>query len=148
MQWDTSANAGFTRGVTWLPVSDYRRINVAVEADDPRSMLALYRRLIELRRQRPELTVGDWRPLAADGDVLAYARSHAGSRLLVALNLGSRLYRLPLSEAGRVLLSTHLDRPHDAVSGDVELRGTFWPSASMASTFQVPVRSAPTVVRL
>ena len=123
MQWDTSANAGFTRGAAWLPVSDYRRINVAVEADDPRSMLVLYRRLIELRRQRPELIVGDWRPVAADGDVLAYMRSHAGSRLLVALNLGTRPHRLPLTEPRRVLLSTHLDRAHDTVSGHLELRG-------------------------
>ena len=78
MQWDASANAGFTRGTPWLPVADdYRETNVAVEADDPRSMLVLYRRLIELRRQRPELVVGDWRPLAADGDVLVYTRSAA-----------------------------------------------------------------------
>jgi alpha-glucosidase len=123
MQWDTSANAGFTRGRPWLPVCEDRRTNVAVEADDPRSMLALYRHLIELRRQRPELSAGDWRPVAADGDVLAYVRTHAGFRLLVALNLGTRLHRLPLPRPTRVLLSTHLDRAHDAVSGHLELRG-------------------------
>jgi alpha-glucosidase len=86
-------------------------------------MLALYRRLIELRRQRPELTVGDWQALAADGDVLAYMRSHAGFRLLVALNLGPTPHRLPLPEPGRVLLSTHLDWAHDAVFEHLELRG-------------------------
>jgi alpha-glucosidase len=124
MQWDTSANAGFTRGTPWLPVTDgYHWKNVAAETADPRSMLALYRCLIELRRQRPELTVGDWQALAADGDVLAYVRSHAGFRLLVALNLGPTPHRLPLAEPGRVLLSTHLDRAHDAVSGHLELRG-------------------------
>ena len=78
MQWDATAAAGFTHGTPWLPVADaYRETNVAAEADDPRSLLALYRRLIELRRQRPELAAGDWRPLAADGDVLVYARSAA-----------------------------------------------------------------------
>jgi alpha-glucosidase len=123
MQWDASINAGFTRGTPWLPASKYRRINVAAETADPRSMLALYRRLIELRRQRPDLTVGDWQAVVADGDVLAYMRSHAGSRLLVALNLGPTPHRLPLAEPGRVLLSTHLDRAHDAVSGHLELRG-------------------------
>jgi alpha-glucosidase len=124
MQWDTSANAGFTRRTPWLPVADgYHWTNVAAETADSRSMLTLYRRLIELRRQRPELTVGDWQALAADGDVLAYVRSHAGFRLLVALNLGTRLHRLPLPGPTRVLLSTHLDRAHDAVSGHLELRG-------------------------
>jgi alpha-glucosidase len=124
MQWDASVNAGFTRGTPWLPVSDYRSTNVAVEADDPHSMLALYRQLIELRRQRPELTVGDWRPVAADGDVLAYVRTHARSRLLVALNIGPAPNTLPLAELGRVLLSTHLDRAQDAVAGHLELRGS------------------------
>jgi alpha-glucosidase len=123
MQWDASVNAGFTRGTPWLPVADgHDWTNVAAETADSRSTLTLYRRLIELRR-RPELTVGDWRPLAADGDVLAYVRSHAGSRLLVALNLGPTPNRLPLAEPGRVLLSTHLDRAHDAVSGHLELGG-------------------------
>jgi alpha-glucosidase len=124
MQWDASVNAGFTRSTPWLPVADgYHWTNVAAETADSRSMLTLYRRLIELRRQRPELTVGDWQALAADGDVLAYVRSHAGFRLLVVLNLGTRLHRLPLPGPTRVLLSTHLDRAHDAVSGHLELRG-------------------------
>jgi alpha-glucosidase len=124
MQWDASANAGFTRGATWLPVADdHHEINVAVETEDPRSMLALYRCLIELRRQRPELSLGDWRALAADRDVLAYARSCEGSRLLVALNLGPTPHRLALAEPGHLLLSTHLDRGREAVSGHVELRG-------------------------
>jgi alpha-glucosidase len=124
MQWDAGAGAGFTRGTPWLPVADaYHATNVAAEADDPRSILALYRRLIELRRQRPELALGDWRALSAAGDVLVYARSAAGSRVLVALNLGATPHRLPLAEPGRLLLSTHLDRAHEAVSEQVELRG-------------------------
>jgi alpha-glucosidase len=124
MQWDASVNAGFTRGTPWLPVADgYDWTNVAAETADPRSALTLYRRLIEFRRQRPDLMVGDWQAVAADGDVLAYARSHAGSRLLVALNLGATPHRLALPRPARVLLSTHLDRAHEAVSGDVELRG-------------------------
>jgi alpha-glucosidase len=124
MQWDASANAGFTRGTPWLPAADgYGRTNLAAQAEDSRSLLALYRRLIELRRRRPELTAGDWQALAADGDVLAYARSHVGSRLLIALNLGPTPHSLPLLGPGRVLLSTHLDRGQEAVSEQVELRG-------------------------
>jgi alpha-glucosidase len=123
MQWDGSANAGFTRGTPWLPVADYRKINVAGEAEDPHSMLALCRRLIELRRQRPELTVGEWRPVAADGNVLVYTRTYGDSRVLIALNLGAAIHRLPLPGPRRVLLSTHLDRAREAVSGHLELRG-------------------------
>src|SRR3984893_8653278 len=53
MQWDSSPNAGFcSPGVEpWLPLpADYRQINVAVERDDPHSLLTLTCRLIELRR--------------------------------------------------------------------------------------------------
>jgi alpha-glucosidase len=124
MQWDDSENGGFTRGTAWLPVQDdYRRINVAIEADEPGSMLSLYRRLIDLRRRRPELTAGDWRALAADGDVLVYTRSCGKSRVLVALNLGATPHKLPLAEPQSVLLSTHPDRQEGAISGYLELRG-------------------------
>src|SRR5919198_758685 len=59
MQWDSSPNAGFTTGTPWLPIAaDYQTVNVAVERDDPASMLTLYRRLIALRRATPALAVG------------------------------------------------------------------------------------------
>ncbi|MBV9548035.1 MAG: alpha-amylase, partial [Chloroflexi bacterium] len=51
MQWDASAFAGFSSARPWLPVSsDYADVNVEVERGDARSMLNLYRRLLELRR--------------------------------------------------------------------------------------------------
>ncbi|HET7685646.1 MAG TPA: alpha-amylase family glycosyl hydrolase, partial [Candidatus Limnocylindria bacterium] len=58
MQWDASPHAGFTdAGATpWLPVApDFERVNVAVQAADPRSLLSLTRRLIALRRGHPAL---------------------------------------------------------------------------------------------
>ena len=42
--------------------------------------------------------------------------------MLVALNLGATPHRLPLADPGRVLLSTHLDRPSETLTGHVELR--------------------------
>jgi alpha-glucosidase len=124
MLWDTSANAGFTRGTPWLPVADEcRSTNVAAAAANPHSLLALYRCLIGLRRQRPELAVGDWHALAAEGDLLLYARSYRESRVLVALNLGAKPHRLPLAEPQFALLSTHLDRSRDLISGHLEMRG-------------------------
>ncbi|MFG3757291.1 hypothetical protein ACGE32_33640, partial [Klebsiella pneumoniae] len=87
MQWDVSANAGFTTGIPWLPLTDdFARRNVAVERDDPRSMLGLYRALIALRRARAELSLGSYAELPTDcADVLAYTRADGGRRMLVAL---------------------------------------------------------------
>ena len=89
MQWDASSNAGFTTGEPWLPIAaDYRAVNVAAQAADPRSMLSLYRALIALRRAEAALSVGDYVPVPVRDDVLAYERRHAGRRVLVALNMG------------------------------------------------------------
>ena len=49
MQWD--ASGGFTSGEPWLPLVDPETLNVADERADPGSLLNLYRRLIELRRE-------------------------------------------------------------------------------------------------
>jgi alpha-glucosidase len=129
MQWSAGPGAGFTTGEPWLPVADdWRRVNVEAQRGDPRSILALYRRLIALRRGEPALEVGGFEPVSAAGDVLAYARRTpaGGSDFLVALNLGPEPHVLPAPEwfrGGAVALSTHLDREGERVQGDVELRG-------------------------
>lgn len=124
MRWDGSVNAGFTSGTPWLPMGDdLGSVNVASMRDDPRSIMALYRGLIGLRRAEPALAVGDWAPLLAESDVLAFERTVPGRRLRVALNLGPRHVevREPALRSGRVLLSTRLDR-EDRVARSLRLR--------------------------
>jgi alpha-glucosidase len=125
MQWDASPNAGFTAASEpWLPIADdYRQTNVAAESDDPNSMLSLYRRLIELRRSEPALSVGSYTGVPADGDVLAYIRQHDDTRLLVALNLGGEPASLALGPlAGSIILTTHNDRTGEKVGDELQLR--------------------------
>ena len=50
MQWEPTADGGFTTGTPWLPVVDPAERNVADQRDDPDSLLSLYRRLIAARR--------------------------------------------------------------------------------------------------
>jgi alpha-glucosidase len=126
MQWDAGPNAGFTTGRPWLPLSqDHAVRNVAVQDGDPRSILALHRRLISLRQSEPALMAGSYAPLPADGDIIAYLREEGGSRFAVVLNFGGEPVTVALPEglAGRVALSTYLDREGDRVDGKVELRG-------------------------
>jgi alpha-glucosidase len=133
MQWDGGPGAGFTAGTPWLPLADdYTAVNVAAERGDPRSMLALYRRLIELRRAEPALAVGGYAPVPAAGDpsagasrdVLAYLRGYGERRLLVALNLGHGEQAIDIGGigGGRVLLSTQLDRAGEPAGGVLALR--------------------------
>ncbi len=128
MPWDGSRHAGFTTGEPWLPLSpDHATRNVARMAQDPGSILTLYRRLIALRHEHVALHAGSYATVASDGEVFAYERRHAnGERLLVALNLGQEPQRLALPGAGllpaRVLLSSALDRTDEAVAGELALR--------------------------
>lgn len=116
MQWDRSPNAGFCPPGTqpWLPLpADYQQINVAVEREDPHSLLTLTRRLIELRRSTPALTTGSYRSIEGALDsCFVYLRQSNGQHYLIALNFSGQELSLQLSEMGhgRIVLSTYLDR--------------------------------------
>jgi len=68
----------------WLPVAeDHHRVNVTAEQHDPRSVLALYRRLLALRRGNHALTGGAYRTVRAAG-VMAHLREADGGRAPVS----------------------------------------------------------------
>jgi alpha-glucosidase len=127
MQWSGGENAGFTTGKPWLPVAgDHQTINVACERDGPTSILTLHRRLIELRRAEPALSVGDFAPLPVPGNLMAYIRKTDQRRLLVVLNLGAKPQSFSIGDLqcrGSLLLSTHLDRSREALGDKLDLRG-------------------------
>ena len=123
MLWDASANAGFTTGTPWLPITpgSPERLSVAVEAARPRSSLALYRQLIVLRRERSALYAGPVAEVRAEAGVLRYERHPAPAeaaandspgagerKLLVLANLTGEL-RVVETQHARVLLTTLLD---------------------------------------
>jgi alpha-glucosidase len=122
MPWDGSPAGGFTDGRPWLPLGpDCAARNVAALADDPASILSLYRQLIALRRGSAALASGAIEAVAADGDVLTYGRRTGDEPLSIFLNLGDEPRQVPVPR-GRVLLSTHLDRGGETVAGIVRLR--------------------------
>jgi alpha-glucosidase len=127
MQWNGDESGGFTTGQPWLPLADdYKTNNVAVERQQPTSLLSLYHHLIELRRAEPALSVGDIAPIPADNDLMAYVRKTAERRLLVVLNLGANPQTFnfaSLKSRACLLVSTHLDRDHEKLADDLELRG-------------------------
>jgi alpha-glucosidase len=123
MPWNASANAGFTDGRPWLPLApDAAERSVDAQRSDPRSMLCLYRRLLQLRRSEPALAIGSYAPLPATGSILAFVREHGDRRLAVVLNIGAEPARWPVPEELRgaaPLLSS--GRPA-VISADRELR--------------------------
>jgi alpha-glucosidase len=122
MPWDASERAGFTTGAPWLPLgADHASVNVASLREEPRSILNLYQQLIALRRCSPALVSGEIRSVQVQGSVLQYERRHGDDLLSITLNLGHAPLQIA-QPAGRLLLSTHLDRSEEHVPDTLSLR--------------------------
>ncbi|KAA8483616.1 alpha-glucosidase [Arcticibacter tournemirensis] len=91
MQWDCSANGGFSSVRPWLRVDEaFERENVQVEREDRHSMLSLYKRLIELRQKEQSLITGAYEPVECNEQTIAYIRRESGhSAFFVLLNLSN-----------------------------------------------------------
>jgi alpha-glucosidase len=126
MQWAPTENAGFTRDQPWLPIAqDFMTRNVEMQSADSKSMLALYRRLIELRRREAALSIGQFIPVPASGDLLSYCRHFdSARRFLIILNLGNTAatFAAAFPQPGVIALSTHLDREGERLDGQIALR--------------------------
>ena len=96
VQWDDTEHAGFTLGTPWLPVNpDHGEWNAAAQRDDPGSVLAHYRRLIELRHSLPVVALGDFAMVLPEHEHLyAFTRSLVDELLLVVCNVSARPYPL------------------------------------------------------
>ena len=88
MQWDGSANAGFTAGEPWIKVNpNYTEINAEKCIADPDSVFWYYHRLISLRHENPVIVYGIFRPLLEDSEcIYAFERLLDGKVVTVACN--------------------------------------------------------------
>jgi len=89
MQWNDTPNAGFTKGIPWLPVpATYQTHNVAAEKADPNSILNFYKNLLAMRHTNPALLDGDYVALnESDSNVYSYLRRYKNQAVLVVLNM-------------------------------------------------------------
>jgi alpha-glucosidase len=126
MQWDATPHAGFSTANTWLPLADdYVHENVVNLEADATSILHLYKALIALRKQLPQLVTGSYESVAAQGDILLYRRVGAGGAIIIALNFGAEPVSISSSSIGfgrKILLSTLLDRQGERIAGALDLR--------------------------
>ncbi|WP_392564137.1 alpha,alpha-phosphotrehalase [Orbus wheelerorum] len=101
MQWDSSLHAGFTAGEPWIEVANnYNTINVKAALADNDSIFYCYQTLIELRKQYPIFSLGNYHDLDPSTDkVWCYTRQHNDEILFVIANLHAAplMYSLPKS---------------------------------------------------
>jgi alpha-glucosidase len=123
MQWNDTANAGFSTAKPWLPVPpSYKSHNVATEQKDPNSVLSFYRQLLALRRKEPALLEGNYVPLnESDPNVLTWVRQYKNEAILVVLNMSAteQKTQLDLSPLGFAAprLSVLLTSLHKPLAG-------------------------------
>jgi alpha-glucosidase len=123
MQWNTAANAGFSKHDPWLPVPpSYPTHNVATESKDPNSVLNLYKKVLALRHTNPALLDGRYTALnEEDPNVLSYLRSYRGKAVLVALNMSDSpqkpIFDLSRLELGMTSLKTLISSAGASANG-------------------------------
>ncbi len=112
MQWDDSAQGGFTTAAPWLKVNpNTKEINVKAQRQDPFSIYQCYRNLIALRKKSPALTRGDMTFMETGcKELIAFTRSTPDETLLTIHNFSRQEHAIPdslLKDAGEALLSSY-----------------------------------------
>jgi maltose alpha-D-glucosyltransferase/alpha-amylase len=106
MQWDDSKNAGFSdapEDELYEPLIkesdyDFRKVNVATEKDDPKSLLSKMKHLVSVRKSLPILAVGDYEFLAKDHkETLVILREFENEHLICVLNLSDKKQTISLN---------------------------------------------------
>ncbi|MCT1400627.1 alpha,alpha-phosphotrehalase [Paenibacillus sp. p3-SID867] len=92
MLWNDGDQAGFTTGTPWIKIDErYPLINAQSEVENPQSIYHHYRKLIELRKNIPVITDGEYVRLdEGHSEIYAYARTNEEQTLVVISNFSDR----------------------------------------------------------
>lgn len=125
MQWNASANGGFSEGTPWLSVgSSYLTVNAEAEEKDPDSVLSWYRALNAMRKEHPVFIDGTYEELMADSEeIYAYRRENEEETAVILINFtGSpAAYSTDLTQNGTLIISNVKERaegilqPYEAI---------------------------------
>lgn len=129
MQWDNSANAGFSEARPWIKVNpNYTEINAQEQLNRNDSVFHYYQKLIALRKQKEIIVYGNFELLLPeDEDIFMYTRVLEKEKLLVICNFSKneRVVKLPDGfEAGDILITNYENleisdelklRPYEAI---------------------------------
>ncbi len=93
MQWNRSANAGFTTGTPWIALhKNYGEVNRDQQEKQENSVLHYFRKAVKLRRENSLLVYGKYTLLDKENpDTYAYTREWNGRKMLVLLNFRDKV---------------------------------------------------------
>ncbi|MCV4230721.1 alpha,alpha-phosphotrehalase [Virgibacillus sp. LDC1] len=100
MPWNDGDQAGFTTGTPWIKIDErYPIINAQSEVENPQSIYHHYRKLIEMRKNIPVITDGEYVRLdEGHPEIYAYARTNKEQTLVVISNFSDRDVSFELPE--------------------------------------------------
>jgi trehalose-6-phosphate hydrolase len=129
MQWNSLEFAGFSQVQPWIDIApNYQKVNAEQALDDKDSVFYFYQRLIELRKNVPVITDGDYRDLLPEHpSVFAYQRQNDQQTLICISNFYPQWVNVELSdelqlESGHYLIGNYRDCQQQSVSANQLLR--------------------------
>lgn len=104
MQWDDSANAGFTTGTPWIKVnSNYKTVNAKQQTNDPDSVFSYYKELIRLRHENDIIVYGEYELLEPQNEELfIYTRTWNNEQLMVLCNFTEKDIVIPAAVTAQI----------------------------------------------
>ena len=89
MQWNNSANAGFSSGKPWIKIHEnFTDVNVEQSLQQNNALLTTYKALIALRNSEKTLQYGQYEKLTLHKNRIAFTRSFQGEKVAVIVNFG------------------------------------------------------------
>lgn len=101
MQWDSSAQAGFTSSTPWIEVNkNYEKgINVQTQDENPNSVLNYFRKMVQIRKDNLTLVYGDYALVDVENSRLyAYSRTSEKETFLILLSFSTEPESFSLPE--------------------------------------------------
>lgn len=123
MQWDSSANDGFTTGTPWIDVPEYgKHITAESQINDETSIFSFYKKLIYLRKEYKIISDGEISFDESPEEIISYERKLGDKVLKVVGNLSENETDYSWSDEGYDRLIGNYDSAVNSSKGQVKLR--------------------------
>ncbi|WP_406544370.1 alpha,alpha-phosphotrehalase [Pseudobutyrivibrio sp.] len=123
MQWDSSANDGFTTGTPWIEVPEYgKHITAESQINDETSIFSFYKKLIYLRKEYKIISDGEISFDESPEEIISYERKLGDNVLKVVGNLSENEADYSWSDEGYDRLIGNYDSAVNSSKGQVKLR--------------------------
>ena len=123
MQWDSSANDGFTTGTPWIEVPEYgKHITAESQINDETSIFSFYKKLIYLRKEYKIISDGEISFDESPEEIISYERKLGDKVLKVVGNLSENEADYSWSDEGYDRLIGNYDSAVNSSKGQIKLR--------------------------